>query len=409
MIKKIYIMIILLFTVLVSASCVGNIEINELAIVTAVGIDKDGDKIIVTIEAIDPTAEGKEEGDSKLSGVMYIQGEGKTPYEAIRNTTLFFDRKLFFSHSNIIICGEEFAKGGIINIMDFFLRDYGPREGAYMIVAKGARADEILGVSTGIEQATGSYIQKTLENFQYNGKCIAIPVREFLRYYYNQSNEVVIGLVEKIEKPELDITQKKESPIKYFLDVSGGAAFKEDKLIGYFTEDEMIGFNFIVGDIEEALINFKTPIKIDIDKKIVGEHHGYTSVQVVNAITAKNITVKEGNIHLDLDVKIKGNLIEVEQALDINKSNILDDIEDACSKKIKELISNTLDKGQKEFKQDNFSIGVLLHRQHPKLWKEIVDDWHSIFKDISYSVNVDTDIVKSGITNLPMNLKERDE
>lgn len=404
--KRMYIICILVLIPLITISCMGSIEINRLAIVTGIGIDKSGEKVIITIEFVDPGTQNGEEGDSKLSGVMYIQGEGNTPYEAIKNMELYFDRKFIFSHAHIIIFGEEFAKSGITDVLDFFLRDHGPREGAYMVVAKNSRADEILGINTGIEVSTGNYINRALENYKHNSKCVVVPITEYLKYHYDTGNEAVIGVVERMEQAEIDKLEKQNNPVKYFLDVSGGAVLKGDKLIGYFTGDEMIGFNFIINDIKDALIVFKTPISEDSDKYIIGVHDGYTSVSEIKSSTSKDIKVNKDNIHLDIDVKLRGNLTEVQQALDISKTSVIDDIEKACSKKVEQLIFNTLKKGQREFKQDSFSIGVLVHRQYPKLWEEISDDWHSIFKDTTYSVNVTTKIVKSGMLNIPMNLKE---
>lgn len=405
-IKKLYILFILLTISILSTSCVGNVEIQELAIVTAMGIDLEGNKVIVTVEVIDPTSENREEDNSKLSGVMYIQGEGNTVYDAMRNTGLFFDRGLLFGHSYIIIFGEEFAKKGITDIIDFMLRDSGPREKSYLLVAKGKRADEILGVNAGMVKSTGSYLRNALDNFKYNGKCIPIPLAEYLRYYYDKNNEVVLGTVGIIEKPEIDINKRKENPSIYFLTVGGGSVFKEDKLIGYYSEDEMLGFNFIVGDIKEAVISFKTPVKENLDKKIIGSHSGYTTIKTLKKLINKNIEIREDNIHLNIDIYLTASLMEVNQALDINQKSVLNDIEKACSKEIERLVSNTIEKSKKEFKQDNFSISVLMHHQHPEVWKEIKDDWHNIFTGISYSVNVKTKVVKAGIINLPLNIRD---
>ncbi len=82
-------------------------------------------------------------------------------------------------------------------------------------------------------------------------------------------------------------------------------------------------------------------------------------------------------------------------------------IERACSDRVKEIISNTLEKGQKEFKQDNFSIGVTVHQQYPKVWREIATDWKNIFPEIAYEVNVETTIVEIGLINFPANLRRK--
>ena len=292
--------------------------------------------------------------------------------------------------------------------MDFFIRDSQPREDMYIVVAKGARASDIIGVKAGLGRPTGTYLYDTLNNFSSNGKSINISIAEKYRYYYDVSNEPVLGLVQLKEVVRSDDELKKEEQTAKVLDVAGGAVLSRDRLVGYFDGDEMMGFNFIVGDFKRGTIVFRTPVE-DKDKKgtIIGADGVFTSLDIVSAKTKREITVNDGKIHLTIDVKLKAGLNEINQALNVIDEEVMTRIEKACSDKVKELISTTLEKGQKEFKQDSFSIGVTVHQQHPKLWKEIATDWNNIFPEITYDVKVETTIVKIGLMNLPANLRRK--
>lgn len=407
--KKILIILVNIIISILLTSCLGSRQLNTLGIVTAVGLDIENGKVLITCEIINPTSSNLSASTSTPTSenVIFAQGVGDTVFEAIRDITLHFDRKLFFSHSNILIFGEEFAKKGITDFMDIFLRDYEPRENSYMVVAKGEKAYEIIGVRGELSQSTGNYLYDVLDNYKYNGKSKNISMADYYRYYYDISNEPVIGTVEKIEKKVIDVERRQKNPIKFVLDVSGGAVFKRDYLVGYFSQDEMLGYNFIVGEIGRGLVTFDTPEGLSNGESIIGKEGKYTTVEILKSKTKKDITIVDDEIHLNIDVRLRLALGEENKAVDISNLKVIEILEKAGSQKVKNLIVTTMDKGQKEFKQDNFSIGELVHRQYPKIWREIGKDWNNIFPEISYSVNVETEIVKTGITNVPSNLRRR--
>lgn len=410
--RFIMLIFILTFPIFLS-SCIsegGGNEIDRIAIVTSVGIDYEDDQVVVTCEIVNPTSDNNRSEattNSNSQGFVYAQGRGHTVREAMEEMNLHFDKKIFLSHSNLLIIGEEFAKRGIIDLMDFFMRDNEPREDMYVVIAKECNAYDVIGVRAGLGRASGNYLYDILNNFTNNGRSINISFAEKYRYFYDVGNEPVIGVVQVREVRQIDKEKAIQEPTIKILDVSGGAALKRDYLLGYFTADEMVGFNFIVGDIRGGTIVFKTPINPNDDVSIIGKNGEFTTVNILKASTKRKISIKDGKIHLTVDVKLRGRLNEINQAIDVSDPKVIPRIEDACSKKVEELISATLDKGQKEFKQDNFSIGVAVHQQYPKIWKEIALDWEDIFPEISYDVNVETTIVRTGLINTPANVRKR--
>lgn len=409
-IKKIIAIICIIMTCIILPSCTGGRETNKLAIVTSIGVDIEDEKVIITFEVVNPTANST--GTTAVNGsnsqsFVYPQGIGNTVREAINEISLHFDKRIFLAHSNLLIFGEEFTKRGISDFMDFFLRDNEPREDMYIVVAKGAKAYDIIGVRAGLGRASGNYLYDILNNFPQNGKSINISVSEYYRYYYDVGNEPVIGVVQTKEVRRIDKEKQEEGSKVTVLDVRGGAVLKRDYLVGYFTEDEMIGFNFIVNEMRRGSIVFKVPNELTKDNIIIGKPGEFTTVNILKSRSKNDISVVNGKIHLIINVKLRGALNEEDQAINIRNPEVMKEIEKACSEKVKEIISATLNKGQKEFRQDNFSIGISVHQQHPELWKKISEDWHSIFTEISYDVNVETTIVKSGLINTPSNIRER--
>lgn len=405
--KKIFIILYALCISLILSSCTGGRELNQLAIVTTIGIDKEGEDILLTCEVSNPLYNPGIDGVSSASqSVVFIHGKGKTLLEAIRDISLNFDRDLFFSHATTLILGEDLAREGIVKNLDYLLRAQEPREDIKIVVAKDSKAKEIMRVRGDLNLSVGIYISNLLDKFDVNGKTIKINLAEYYRYYYDENNEPVIGVVEKQEIKEVGVKEGEEGPTKNVLSVGGGAVTKRDSLIGYFTPDEMLGFNFIVNDVKGGVITFATSNELNKGIPIIGKEGKYTSLEILKSGTKQRVIVKDGRPHLDINVKIRASLIEEERASDLDDKEVLKILEDLSSKTVEEIITKTLDKGQKEFKQDNFSIGRGIHKSKPDLWEEVSKDWDNIFPDLSYSVNVETKIVKLGIINRPSNLRK---
>jgi spore germination protein KC len=188
--------------------------------------------------------------------------------------------------------------------------------------------------------------------------------------------------------------------------VKDAAAFKGDKLIGYYTGEEMIGFNFIVGELKNAIIEFESPDYL-VDKDRINSRAGkLSSVQVFRSKTSQNLKLIDGKLHLFIDVKFRGILRETTQGLDISQPGVLKEMENSCAKVAKSYMEQALEKGMKEFESDTFGIGQLVHRQYPDLWKEIEDNWEGIFVNLDYTVNVTARINDTGFTNTPPNIRK---
>lgn len=397
--KKIIPLIMILIISILLTACAGPRELDELAILVALAVDIENEKILLTSEIMIPKKPG-----TNVSGqptVVYAQSTGDTIFDALRNVTLEFDRKIFLSHNRVIIFGEELAKRGIGDFINFFLYDVEPRETAYMLVAKGAKAYDVIGINGGLSDAPADYLNGEIENFKYTSKTRSLTMTEYIKYFFSNGTPV-LGVVRKIEQMKINVEKQQTTA----LDISGGAVFDMDRLVGYYTGDEMIGFNFIVNEIEGGLIVFETPDELSKDNKLIAKQGKFTVMEIISSRTKNDIEIVDNKIHLTINVTLKGSLGEETKGLKLSELNIKDAIQNACSAKTEEYIRMTMDKAQKEFKLDTFSINDVFHKKYPKEWKKIEGDWNSIFPDITYTVNVKTDMVRTGLIDIPVNIEK---
>lgn len=345
-----------------------------------------------------------QEGPVKEQGTTFVQGTGVTVIDALANTLLTLDRQVYYAHNQLVIFGEEFAKKGIGQYIDVLSRGTEQREVAYLLVAKGKRAYDVMGINSGISHSPGKYMYDILKGELYNGQTRTLTINEFFKYYYRQSEGYIFGVVDVVQKPQ--INKMNSTNTLDVLCVDGGAVFEDDKLVGYYTGREMIGFNILVNNLKSTNIVFEAPENPKDKKKQIATEGKYSVVKVFKSKTKLDIKLEGEELHLYVDVKIRGPLIETMQLLDLSDSKVLKTTEEACAKKAQENINITLNKAQKEFGIDSFSIGELVHRTYPKLWKEIENDWGEIFTNLDYTINVQVAIVDTGFTNTPPNTRK---
>jgi spore germination protein KC len=404
--KKIFYIVIYILIIFSLTGCWDRREPKSLAIANSIIYDiKDDGTYKIIVEIMNPISSsggagggGSTSGGNKSSSITVV-GEAKSPAEAIRNITSGLDKSLFAGHNNARIFSEKIAKKGITTVLDFILRDHLTDETPLMLVVKGEKPDLIYSSSIGLSNMFGDYI-KNLNDSQNNStsKSVFISMLDFVKDYYAEGKEPVMGLAEIVEcntEPSGNTIEPQQPSIdskKYKIKYEGLAVFKEDKLLGYLNGEEARVYGMIVNDLKVAhyTINYNdnaTVIRID--------HSG------------SNIKTKIDNGKIIIDVKIK-NTVELSQegdTTDITRLEELKKIEKVIDEQIKNDLLATIKKVQTEFASDIFGFGMYMHIQNTKEWEKFKDNWNELFSKATINVEVSTCINRAGEVREPFKLE----
>ncbi len=118
--------IFVLIRMLLQTGCWNAREINELAFVLSIALDKTDDGFKITAQFAKPDIYSKKPyggGDDKGKSFWVLSSTGKTIFEAIRNMASISSRRIFWSHIKVIIISEELARSNTLEIFDFFSRN----------------------------------------------------------------------------------------------------------------------------------------------------------------------------------------------------------------------------------------------------------------------------------------------
>lgn len=401
--KIIFISLFFILTIFLTG-CWNARELSELGISLLMAVDIEGDKILLTAEVVDPTYTQESAGAVEQgSTVKYVQGTGNNIFEAFRDITLKFDRRIFASHNKILIFGEELAKKGLIRHIDELFRDREQRETAYILIAKGGKAYEVMGINSGLDQIPANYIVELVENIKENPKTVDINMIEYLKHYYHDGHQPIAGVIEKRERRTINQTVEKTGTQDQELSIIGSAVFDEDVLVGYLNGNDTKALNFVINRITGGPVTFPTPTPL-VGKGMGPKpiHKNLSTMVIIKSKTKNDIEIKDGNIILKTKVKLRGNLSEIVGNIDVSKEENLKEMEKACSKAVEEGIKNAVVKVQEEFGLDLFGYGLVFHRKYPEEWKNIKDNWDEIFSEADVEVEVETHMIRAGLINTPV-------
>ncbi|MQR96225.1 Ger(x)C family spore germination protein [Fictibacillus phosphorivorans] len=377
--------VIFSFTFVLSG-CAGRIELNELLIVSSIGVDYKKDKTIVHFQVVNPggTAGGQGGAPSGGSGgsVYTYTVEGETLYDAVEKGRNILPRKLLFSHITSVVIGEKYARRkGIAPLFDFMERNHEVRDNIIMFVAKNSTAKDILSMYTPIFKNPGESLRnRVILAASSTGISEGIKEKDVVRWRYGEFRDPVIQGVEivKISDSQADTSNLENiNANDKTYRISGLAMFKKDKMVAWLNNDQTRGWSIINQKVKDIFI---LSHKCDSQKGNVG-------FMVKDVDSKTKVHIENGKLKYVVNVNGKAILQEVTCAVDVGDPNTLLQMEKGVNEALARHIKSTVEKAQDK-KTDVFGFGKLLYNKDPKVWKIYKEKWNEEFSNVEFETNV---------------------
>ena len=364
------------------AGCWNYTEVNKQVTVAGLAIDKGeaGKKYHISVEIINVGRDGKSQIESTI-----LEAEGDTVFETLRDMVTVSSKKLFFGHCKILIIGEDLAKEGLLEAIDFVFRDHETRISMNVLMSKGCRAKDILSTK-GIMAPIVSYeINDLLETTQKSvGELADVHI-------YQLINDLeTTGISSTV--PALELV-----PVEDFMTFkfAGTGIFKQDKLVGYITPDESKILMLINNKIKHAVFR----VKIDPPQ------NGYLAFEVYKNKTKIIPYCDNNQLHFEIKIDTCVNLGEVGLVRpNIEPEEAMRKMKEGLEKSLEDEVQQLVIKVQKELGRDIFGFGQKINQHDPKLWEQYVDIWDQAFKEVTVQVDCNVDIRSKGMNRRPIRL-----
>lgn len=353
--------------------CWDNHELNTLFIVTGVGLDQeqDSDQIRISLEIGKAKAEQEESGKSPNPSIVF-RTVSPTMMEGLSTLDRDSSRNMLLQHNQVLLFGEDLAKKGIEEDIDWFVRDQESRMEVLVMVAAG-KAEDVLSASLVQESISGIYLSRMVQDLNRISPYYKVRMIDFVSRLREETSAPVAPMVSLVDTGE----EKKN------IKLEGFAVFKHGKMIGRLNEKEMQSYVWSMGRTERCNVVSDTP-----------EGSAVFHVKYLN-VNTKVALSGEDRVKVSMEAEATLNVGQLRGFEGVSQQDFLPVLTKAAEEQIQRQIERTFQKAQ-EMNADIYGIGTDISRKHPKQWKEMKDRWDEIFPRIQLEVKTKVSIPGTG-------------
>lgn len=375
--------VLLSLTAVMLTGCWSHKEINDIGIVTATGVDLSNDKnLLLSLQIAIPSSMGSTVGNggNKLSSTYIVSEKGATVSEAYRNIQAKVSRRLFFSHSRVLIIGEKLAKKGVKHIIDFQSRYHENRMNSFIILTPGKALDLL----TNLPKLESSSAEKIRELSKIGGG-LRVSTQEFWDMILTEGIQPIAPcyVLKEMKGKDHNIKENEGQTI------NGTALFKNDKLLGWLDNKQTQGILWIRNEMANGVVTVKIP------KEKGG---GKISSSIIRAKSKVVPMVKNGKLKISINIKAQMNVMENYSKENLDEVSVIEDLQKRIEAEIKKRVQLTVNKVQKDYKSDIFGFGLAVYKKYPKTWNLIYQKkWENDFPQLVVEVNPSVSVKRVGL------------
>ncbi len=359
--------LILLISALVLGGCTHDMnrrEIDEINFIHVLGIDySEGE---YTVSALYSSSGGTDPEEGAGAGKEEItEGKGKTPYQAMEDIRLKNKKTISVSNTGYFLIGDEAARNGIANCLDFLSRDETIKMEALIYIIQNSSALDFLKQGMEDKQTIHEDLQ-AVEQKQYE--------------LVTRNDNTLVNILNDMEQdysslliPYL-VSQEKSFLIK------GYSVFDELKLKDYLDLETSTGVNFVKNIVRVFPIHLEDQVGLSLS---------YSNTKLKSELEGEKIKIV---IRVDFETMIK----EVLSGSFVFSRDDLMKLTDKQNLYIKNIIKKATDYSQTTG-LDILQIARLVENQHVGRWKKFEEGWREMVSDIDYEYTVNSKISKSFI------------
>ncbi|MCD9020923.1 Ger(x)C family spore germination protein [Cohnella silvisoli] len=347
--RKLKLIVVGLFASFALSGCWNAKDIQNLAYVTAIGLDYVNGQYITYVQILNFANVGKTENMEigKIIPIWIGKGEGKTISQSITSIYSTSQMRLFWGHVKAIVCTENILKRGVDEAFDALNRY---REIRYNVLIYGTR-----------ENLSDIFTQKSIFNLSPLDTIMFTPEQIYLQ----RSSILPINgnlLAAKLNEPgepamlpSLSINKtvwKEDIKNKPMLQINGAYFFTETKMTAWLSEEDLAGARWTQPELKRSLIN------------VPADGTPQASLVLIKPHYKVKLDVRNGEVRYDVHLKISANLDELLKDIPIKS------LEEKAEKVVRDQIVSSYVKGL-EKKVDVLKLDEILYRDHPKIWHKM--------------------------------------
>lgn len=353
---------LIIFSPMIISGCWNYREVDKLLVVAGVALDKGKtERYAMTAEVIHISG-GK---DTKMTPKT-ISAEGKTLFDAARNIISVSGKRLYWSHINVIIISKELASEGVIDILDWLIRDAETREDTPILISRDETAKEIFG-GEATEAVISVVLSDILENQKNLGKAQITNISDYEIASHIKGASVAI--------PAIHLKQENEKKIP---EIMGTAIIKNDRLAGFLEGEEAKSLYFIRDEIKSGVL---------VEEIMKNDAQNLIALEIFTSKTNVTPIIENNDIKFNIDIETSVAIDEINGKGNFFSEEAVKELEQNAETSLTAQIEAFIKKVQSDYDADIFGFASKLWENKPQTYNMVINNWDELFKNIQVYVH----------------------
>lgn len=372
--------ILLIFLTFICTGCYNYKELNELGIVSAMGISKDGDLYNLDIQLLN-VLDSEKSGFNK-SPITVISGQGETIFEAARSMNRKTSKVFFLADVDYVFLDQSVLNDGLDEIMDFLIRDTRLSLNFLVVTSTENKSLDILSSISHFDTNSANNLYDAIMNSETRyGGINSLHVRELINNYYAKGKYTIFPNVYiKDTRKSSENDSLEDSKSESYVEVKNMVFFKDKEAIE-LTDEETKGVNFLRNKIKNATLT------IECDG-------GYFTIETLES--KMKLKSKLNIDQLNVKGSVGAEIVYYGCKDNLDNADVLKSISKKAEKEVESYITKAFNKSKK-YNYDFLGLGNYIYKNNYKYFDFENKDWNKDgLNKLNLKYNIDVSLYKQG-------------
>jgi len=375
------------------SGCWDRNELNELGVISAIGVDWEDGQWIATSQMVLPLSTTGNGTAKQLSvspvDVTSMTGDGIR--SAFRKASLESTRRLIFSHNQVVVIGESAARKGIDALLDVILRNMDTRENNTVFLTPGRAADILRRISP-TEWNPGNGLRKQIEmEARYNSQVNVMRIFDVISDLLGPAQSTAIPEIRLSGQDgglaSMDALKQSKTEARFKMGRVG--VVKQNKLVGWMTQTETYGVSWLRDRIQYAFLYYDCS----------GRGGKKSSTLRVTKASTKVMPQRSGDrLKMVAKVRAEGVIQDFVCPNELAKPDEVERQEKLVEDEIRAIMTEAWEAARR-MKTDCIGFGTKVYERYPRLWRKLEGNWDEHFARMETEIQVDVQIKQTGSSN----------
>lgn len=361
------------FSLVALAGCVPHTELNEKAIILAIGIDYKDEKYSVMFQYYNPTGiGGRTLVDNSQPNVLTSKGEGENVYAALEDATFRCGRELMLGVTQLIVIGREAAEYSVEKVMEFTKSFFQSHPDMLVTVAE-EEAEKLMEVKFSEGIVSTQKLKFLLTNAEKTG-IVGLPnaIELFTSLQTNRQSSALPRL-RLLENLDSDASEDGKT-----VEISGGVLISEGKAVDQVDMEVMSGLQILCCKTETGTVT--------VDYK--GEK---ISIGLVDIKTKIKPSFENDQLVFTVDLSSGGRFLVTPKGRFQDESG---ELEKLCGTAIIKRMEAAVKQTVFKYGADPFLLEKTIRHCDYKLWKQVEENFGEYLKNCKFKFSSHIEIDK---------------